>query len=733
MQTQVSERLIPANLNLPDTENPVAVIQHRRFRNACGGYLGIRVEIALCQYQGQTLFSGQVALNGGAMADILCDERHVKQNVCQIFLFQFRPVSRESILFRQCGNPCRVQIASCRDGDMHLIVIRKAEGYRAAAQQLRQCFLCKEICLGQRLCLGVIADSVNAAKVFPNHQIGIPGKGQLDVLQVFFGVTQNCADIFLCVIDFHHSKAIRCHGCAACNTAHISLAGHGASCGAAPDKPIALAGNSAHVLGIGKANCADISALLYQSKGLAAGDTAAVALFHGDKSTVFTIHNHASDFAFKVQRAFTGDFPIGIDIQVILHGHSTGNAAHISVSQYAAKIRAAFHFSGQVDFRVQIGHILDAAAQRVGCVVQGGGHGIDLLLQGADIAGKLCHGSVDGGTHALHRLLHTVQTAADSVLRGLDGIAVREAGVFGVGHQQLQRFLCLLHMTLKLACLRRDGAARVLYIGGCLVDRAAHILQLALQNLQQVLLVFNEGNRLHLADDTAHLFTALDMTCVFTIHHIAVLGACDTANVVAHVLIAHIACVLAGTDHATAGTGNAAHIGNGVCLLGVGQAAQCHIRKIHLILLGGCVDGSKIFTVPGNAVVLPGDAADKMRSLNNTPHFASLDDAADPIDAGNTADHIVAGHFRFCNAVLNQALVAAGDGADFIPAAGRVNSCGDRNIPHNGGFRQVAEQALGRSVLCDKESGDGVTLAVKGSAEDRDAVKGSSGQVNVTA
>lgn len=116
--------------------------------------------------------------------------------------------------------------------------------------------------------------------------------------------------------------------------------------------------------------------------------------------------------------------------------------------------------------------------------------------------------------------------------------------------------------------------------------RIAYGAKLGLENLHCVLGILDGRCRLHLADDAAHFLAAINLSKVFTFVEIPGLGSGNAADVVAHVLIAHVATVFALADDAAAGTGDTADVRYGADGFASGDGLQGNVGELNLVFLG---------------------------------------------------------------------------------------------------------------------------------------------------
>ena len=101
------------------------------------------------------------------------------------------------------------------------------------------------------------------------------------------------------------------------------------------------------------------------------------------------------------------------------------------------------------------------------------------------------------------------------------------------------------------------------------VDQCLQGGHLLAQLLQGILGVLQGAAGLHLAHDAAALLAGVDSAVVDA----ARLAACDTTDIVAHVLVANGAAVHAGADHAAGLACDAADVGDRGSVLGANQVA----------------------------------------------------------------------------------------------------------------------------------------------------------------
>ena len=279
--------------------------------------------------------------------------------------------------------------------------------------------------------------------------------------------------------------------------------------------------------------------------------------------------------------------------------------------------------------------------------------------------------------------------------------------------------------------MSRDLTGIALGVAGCLVDHAGHGGKLFFQDLKGVFLVFDQGNRLHLACDAAHFLAALNRGGVPAVCNVAGLGTGNTADVVAHMSVADLSVVFTAADHTAAETGNAADVGNGVGRFGAGQRIQCDIRNIHGILLGGGIDPGVVHTAADDTLIFTGETAYEMVAVDLAGYGAVFDDAGNGIDACDAADPVRTGKTAAETAVENAASVVACDGTDLIAAAAGVDPAFQMQILDHSPFCKIPEKTLGGAIRRKAQAGDGVALAVKGTAENGDALKFHTGKIQI--
>ena len=257
------------------------------------------------------------------------------------------------------------------------------------------------------------------------------------------------------------------------------------------------------------------------------------------------------------------------------------------------------------------------------------------------------------------------------------------------------------------------GAA--LGMGRHLIGQPLQRIQFCPQFIQQILCIAQGHLRLQLSGDAAHIFAALDNAIVAATVLIAGLPPYDTAHIVTHVLVSHIASIGTALDHTAGKTGNTADIStSGHALCGTQQRKVRQIRR-HFHSRG--VDFPIVAALDQASGILPGQAS----RIVLAGHCA-LEPAVDQLAGGLIEPHkaayqIVPLHGAFKGTVHHLAVVGASDTADGIAgAAGRHQSHHLQAI-HHGTFLQCAEKPGVGVLPCKGKSADGVVVALKSAAE----------------
>ena len=422
---------------------------------------------------------------------------------------------------------------------------------------------------------------------------------------------------------------------------------------------------------------------------------------------------------------------IVLRIQAVFIGNGTHDAACVQVAQNRTGIGAFFHLAGENFCGVPVGNVLNGAAQILGGVANGGAHGADLPGDGTHDAAEGIRRVVDGIHDGVQRGTGGGKAAVGVVDGRVDGVPVGGIGVIPVGQQGIQSVLGIHEGIVEVVHLNAHVRIAVLNGGKRLPREIAYGAKLGLENLHCVLGVLDEGGRLHLADDAAHFLAAINLSKVFAFVEIPGLGSGNAADVVAHVLIAHVATVFALADDAAAGTGDTADVRYGADGFASGDGLQGNVGKLDLIFLGGGVDPGAVVAAADNAKVISHDATDPVVAGDDAFGMAAVDDTGDGVDAGDAAHVIRAGNRAVKEAVLDFTGIVSGNAAHGAAAPVGDDFSRDREVLNERGSVNIAEKSHIRAVLRDAEAGDGVTVAVKIAAENGNPCKIYACKVNI--
>ena len=497
------------------------------------------------------------------------------------------------------------------------------------------------------------------------------------------------------------------------------------------DIPAALAHDAAYIVGVLRVNAAGAETVLRKSKRHPANNAAHVLALRRNASAVFTAEDHGAQLGVEVHGVVPADLQIVLRIQAVFIGNGTHDAACVQVAQNRTGIGAFFHLAGENFCGVPVGNVLNGAAQILGGVANGGAHGADLPGNGAHDAAEGIRRVVDGIHDGVQRGTGGGKAAVGVVDGRVDGVPVGGIGVIPVGQQGIQSVLGIHEGIVEVVHLNAHVRIAVLNGGKRLPSEIAYGAKLGLENLHCVLGVLDEGGRLHLADDAAHFLAAINLSKVFTFVEIPGLGSGNAADVVAHVLIAHVAPVLALPDDTAAGTGNAADIRYGADGFASGDGLQGNVGELNLVFLGGGVDPGAVVAAADNAKVISHDATDPVVAGDDAFGMAAVDDTGDGVDAGDAAHVIRAGNCAVKEAVLDFTGIVSGNAAYGAAAPVRDDFSQDREVLNERGSVNIAEKSHVGAVLRDAEAGDGVTVAVKIAAENGNPCKIYAGEVDI--
>ena len=412
---------------------------------------------------------------------------------------------------------------------------------------------------------------------------------------------------------------------------------------------------------------------------------------------------------------------IVLRIQAVFIGNGTHDAACVQVAQNRTGIGAFFHLAGENFCGVPVGNVLNGAAQILGGVANGGAHGADLPGNGAHDAAEGIRRVVDGIHDGVQRGTGGGKAAVGVVDGRVDGVPVGGIGVIPVGQQGIQSVLGIHEGIVEVVHLNAHVRIAVLNGGKRLPREIAYGAKLGLENLHCVLGVLDEGGRLHLADDAAHFLAAINLSKVFAFVEIPGLGSGNAADVVAHVLIAHVATVFALADDAAAGTGNAADVRYGADGFASGDGLQGNVGELNLVFLGGGVDPGAVVAAADNAKVISHDATDPVVAGDDAFGMAAVDDTGDGVDAGDAAHVIRAGNRAVKEAVLDFTGIVSGNAAHGAAASVRRDRSRNGEILDDRRGVNIAKQTHVGAVLRDAEAGDSVAVAVEIAAENGDS------------
>ena len=255
------------------------------------------------------------------------------------------------------------------------------------------------------------------------------------------------------------------------------------------------------------------------------------------------------------------------------------------------------------------------------------------------------------------------------------------------------------------------------------VHQRLQFFQLLAQNLQRILLVFQNAVGFHLPDNAARFLAGVDGAVVGAGGDIAGLAAHNAAHVVAHMLVAHSTQILAVFDHTGAAACHTADIGDVGDILGADQVLERQRGNVDLILLDLGVYAGFVDTVGDHTVVIARDAAHKVGAVHTAGGGAAIHRAAGKVLPHDAAHHgHTAGHTHKA-AIFHRAGIAARHAADGAAAALGHDTPLQRQVLHHGVRLQIAEKSHHRAVLHKVKVADGMPLPVKGAVKNRNPGK----------
>ena len=699
-------------------------------------------EVALCQQRGQFAFAKGFALHRFQLCGVHCRERNIEADVGQIGVRETVPATDITGLFGQFGNAVRRQRLTGGEGDgvHHAVVIDEADG--DDLEDRIKTFQRDEIVMRKGLGGVSIAHAVDGADVGADGKVVVPSDSffvcfpavvvgfRLEESGTFAPHTQNRAG-FLGAGELHHAAAVGDGETLARNAAHIGVSGNVGFGAALADIAAALAHDAAYIVGVLRVNAAGAETVFRKPQRHPAHDAAHVLALRRNASAVFTAEDHGAQLGVEVHGVVPADLQIVLRIQTVFIGNGTHDAACVQVAQNRTGIGAFFHLAGENFCGVPVGNVLNGAAQILGGVANGGAHGADLPGNGAHDAAEGIRRVVDGIHDGVQRGTGGGKAAVGVVDGRVDGVPVGGIGVIPVGQQGIQSVLGIHEGIVEVVHLNAHVRIAVLNGGKRLPREIAYGAKLGLENLHCVLGVLDEGGRLHLADDAAHFLAAINLSKVFTFVEIPGLGSGNAADVVAHVLIAHVATVFALADDAAAGTGDTADVRYGADGFASGDGLQGNVGELNLVFLGGGVDPGAVVAAADNAKVISHDATDPVVAGDDAFGMAAVDDTGDGVDAGDAAHVIRAGNRAVKEAVLDFTGIVSGNAAYGAAAPVGDDFSRDREVLNERGSVNIAEKSHIRAVPGDAEAGDGVTVAVKIAAENGNPCKIYAGEVNI--
>ena len=195
--------------------------------------------------------------------------------------------------------------------------------------------------------------------------------------------------------------------------------------------------------------------------------------------------------------------------------------------------------------------------------------------------------------------------------------------------------------------------------------------------------------------------------------------------------IAHVAGVGAALDDPAGEARHAANVRTDGGVLYVVGLFQVQSLPVHGAFYLGDVDAAGVFTLNQAAKVLPRDAARIVLAGEGAGEGAVDDLSALLIDSRNAAYAVLARNRPGKGAVGHGAAVAAHNAPQNVLPAGGIDGSRDGQIFHAAPGLDVAKQAAGVPASGDGQSGDGVSLPVKGPAEGGNGGKAASAYVHV--
>ena len=306
----------------------------------------------------------------------------------------------------------------------------------------------------------------------------------------------------------------------------------------------------------------------------------------------------------------------------------------------------------------------------------------------------------------VHTVFHLLQ-------QGLHGIA-------GAVHPVLQVGKPGIELT--------GGCRRVL---GGLVHQALQGVQFPLQLLQGILAVLQHAGGFHLAHDAAAFLAGMDGAVVDAPFHISGLAACNTAHIVADVIVPHGAAVDTAPHHPRGIARHTADIGDVGGVFGGEQILDGQVVQLDVVLADRGVDFRLVGTLGDDPVVLPHQAAHEVIPVDAARHRAAGDDAGDGVGAGNAAHPAGSGDGTVDRAVADGAVVLPRQAAHSGAGAARLHGAAEVQIFHHGILLQVAEQTLYAAFRREGQPAEGMTAALQRTAEGGDAGEIAAAQVQI--
>ena len=150
--------------------------------------------------------------------------------------------------------------------------------------------------------------------------------------------------------------------------------------------------------------------------------------------------------------------------------------------------------------------------------------------------------------------------------------------------------------------------------------------------MQGILCVFQLAAGFHLSCNSANVFTAVQRAIIYTTLDVTGLASCDAADVIAHMLIAHVPFVDTGADHTGVFPCNSTDIGDRCSVFGSEKIGQCSIQidggKVNTVIRRSGVDIAVAGAVFDVAFIGSGNAACQVAAVNGSFGKAIRDNAA---------------------------------------------------------------------------------------------------------